>query len=1116
MFRDPQGELTLSPTDLVQFLGCPHATQWEMKHLDVPRSEQNRAAADPLLIQRGQQHEQEYLTRLLNQGRQIAQIAGQDALNATLLHLRDGVKVIYQAELRHGRWLGRPDFLFRVDTPSCLGRHSYEPADTKFVRSAQPEHIIQLSVYAELLAAIQGIRPKHIHVVLDGFRTETFLADDFAAYVRLAQRRLQRFVKGPPLETIPEPCAACPQCDWREHCQKLWENTNHLSLLAGLRSSQRETLRDHGIHTVEDLARCDPDKPLRGMPQRTLRLLQKQAQLHLRRRQNNEPCLERLDPVAGRGLQRLPPPQDGDLFFDMEGDPLYPNGGLEYLFGVGYYETPSAFVYRAFWAHTHDEERRAFAQFMAFLESHFRRYPNAFIYHYNHYEPTALKRLASRYRHGEDHLDQLLRLQKFVDLYRIVRQALLIGDSSYSLKVLEPYYGFERKGIVATAADSIIVYNQYRNDPEANAHLLQQIEEYNRIDCESTAALRHWLLELRPRELSWFEPTAVAEEPNQLKNQQQAELQDLIQSLQARASTADHPCRHMVDLLEFHRREEKPAWWSYFDRREQMDEELIDDLDCLIGLELEGEPKQEKQSLIYTYRYPPQETKIRVGDTVNALSTLSDENDYVGIVVELNEAQCIIRIKRGKKRSPLPRQLSIDSGKPIKTDVLREALRRVAEDSLHSFANYPVAGEILSRSLPKLRGRISGEPILRGMGPVNQEALAAVAALDNSYLFIQGPPGAGKTHISADLIVELMRQGKRIGVSANSHMAINNLLKKVEATAIEKDFEFRGVKKCSDDADALPESQFISNVFKVPEIEPECALIAGTAWLFADEKQEKTIDVLFIDEAGQVSLANVIAMATAAKNIVLVGDQMQLGQPIQGTHPGQAGQSILEFLLEGRATVPPERGIFLGETWRLRPELCEFVSRAFYESRLKPHASTSQRQLRFDHRLDELRTAGIHFHPVHHVGCSQRSEAEAMVVKDYYDKLLGQTFVDHGDERRLTEKDILVVTPYNAQVNLLSSRLPQGARVGTVDKFQGQEAPVVLISMVASSGEDVPRGIEFLLSAQRLNVAVSRAQCLAVVVASPRLLAVPCRTIEQLRLANKFCLLAESGGVTGS
>jgi uncharacterized protein len=382
-----------------------------------------------------------------------------------------------------------------------------------------------------------------------------------------------------------------------------------------------------------------------------------------------------------------------------------------------------------------------------------------------------------------------------------------------------------------------------------------------------------------------------------------------------------------------------------------------------------------------------------------------------------------------------------------------------------------------------------------------------VANLDQSYLFIQGPPGAGKTYTSAHVIVELIRQGKRIGVAANSHKAIHNLLRKVEEMAEQRGIAFDGVKKSSGDENAY-EGRFIHSEDKKENISLEAQLLAGTAWLFADGRFDRHLDYLFIDEAGQVALANVIAMGTAAQNIVLVGDQMQLGQPVQGVHPGDAGLSVLEFLLGGQPTVSPERGIFLNHTYRLHPAICRFISDAFYDRRLAPHPDNVKRRLVFKGPIDGITPEGIHLLPVTHTGCSQRSEEEGKAIKQYYQKLLGQLFEDgKGGRHPITADDILVVSPYNVQVNHLRSVLPEGARVGTVDKFQGQEAPVVLVSMATSSAEDMPRNIEFLFSANRLNVALSRAQCLAIVAASPKLLETPCRSIEQLRLVNKFCQL---------
>jgi uncharacterized protein len=288
-------------------------------------------------------------------------------------------------------------------------------------------------------------------------------------------------------------------------------------------------------------------------------------------------------------------------------------------------------------------------------------------------------------------------------------------------------------------------------------------------------------------------------------------------------------------------------------------------------------------------------------------------------------------------------------------------------------------------------------------------------------------------------------------------------------------------------------------------------LIAGTAWLFADPALEAAVDYLFVDEAGQVSLANLVAMGTAARNILLLGDQMQLGQPIQGVHPGRSGESALDYLLDGQATVPEDRGVFLGTTWRMHEDVCRFISDAVYDGRLLPDAANQRQRLVIDATAHPaLKRTGIRFLPVRHDGCKQRSDAEAAVVKDLVDSLLRQAYIDRQGKRRpMTLENILVVAPYNVQVNLLKTLLPEGARVGTIDKFQGQEAEAVIVSMTTSSGEYLPRNIEFLYDKNRLNVAVSRAKCLAVVVASPELLHIRCNSPEQMELVNTLCWLRE-------
>jgi uncharacterized protein len=463
-----------------------------------------------------------------------------------------------------------------------------------------------------------------------------------------------------------------------------------------------------------------------------------------------------------------------------------------------------------------------------------------------------------------------------------------------------------------------------------------------------------------------------------------------------------------------------------------------------------------------------------------------------------------ISLKRGKNREPLPHRFSLIPKGPLGDKVLRAAIARYIGAVLKGNEDqYSALTGILRRDYPRFQGST-------GIGDYTDDvarAIDAIERLDCSHLLIQGPPGTGKTWTASHAIVHLLARGKRVGVSSHSHKAINNLLQAVETAATDRGLRFRGIKKSS------YEQQFLNGSVIEDTIENSEAaggghdLIAGTAWLFARQELDQQLDYLFIDEAGQVSLANTVAMGVSAKNVILVGDQMQLSQPLTGSHPGRSGLSALEHLLDGAATVPPERGIFLSTTRRMHPDLCRFVSDAFYDGRLMAEAGNGQQCLVLDPNADPaLRPTGLKFISIDHESCSQKSEPEADRVCQLYQSLLAQCWTDReGVLHRIGVDDILVVSPYNMQVNLLRSRLPDGARVGTVDRFQGQEAAVVLISMATSSGDDLPRQIEFLYSRNRLNVAISRARCLAVIVASPRLLETSCSTIEQMWLVNALC-----------
>ncbi len=386
--------------------------------------------------------------------------------------------------------------------------------------------------------------------------------------------------------------------------------------------------------------------------------------------------------------------------------------------------------------------------------------------------------------------------------------------------------------------------------------------------------------------------------------------------------------------------------------------------------------------------------------------------------------------------------------------------------------------------------------------------MMSLLASEPSVLPVQGPPGSGKTFTGARMIVELISQGYRVGVAAVSHKVISNLLSEVCKVARQNNVPVHVLQKPdATDGCVDPLIKLVDNNQAVRDALDTGAtnVVAGTTWLWARTEMASSVDVLFIDEAGQMSFADVLAASQAAKSLVLLGDPQQLDQPQQGIHPPGADGSAFDHLLRGHATIGPGQGLFLAETHRLHPDICEFTSEVFYEGRLKPRPENQRQRINTD---GPLNGTGLRLVPVAHTGNQSESNEEVTKISSLISDLLPKNTTwtnKKGQTQKLTLIDILVVAPYNAQVAALRKQLPDGARVGTVDKFQGQEAPIVFYSMTTSSPEDAPRGMEFLYSLNRLNVAISRARCVAVVVASPALFQVECRTPRQIELANALC-----------
>ena len=1154
--RHANGQLSFSATDLSRHLACSHLTSLRRAiafgeiepppPYDDPRAE--------VLRQRGIEHEQHLLDRFATDGRTVETIIPAEtpfphrdpaaATARTEEAMRRGADVIYQGRLEDDdgrRWSGYPDFLLRVGRPSALGGWSYEVLDTKLARSAKGEALLQLLLYSDLLAQVQGIEPERMHLALgggDGENQASFRVVEYAAYYRAVRRRFEAHAAVPP-ETYPEPVDHCGVCEWKQSCAVRRRDDDHLSLVAGITRGQRSRLVEQGVTTMAELGalRLSVVPRLDGIGDGVLIRIREQARVQDQARRERRRIHELITPVEpDKGLAALPEPADGDVFFDLEGDAFAADGGLEYLFGVADRDGG----YDASWALDQASEMCAFERFIDGVMARWEQYPGFHIYHYGAYETTVVKRLMSRYATREEEIDRLLRGRVFVDLHRVVRQGLRASVESYSIKKLEPFYGFAREVDLRVATRALIqveVRLESGDGAVVPDALARVIEGYNRDDCLSTLRLAEWLERCR-RDLETSTgqpvPRPMLRDKELDREQEPGEVAALFEALTAGLPVDDADLdddqraqRLLAHLLEFHRREDKSMWWEFFHRCGFTEVEHVEDRATLGGLTYAGEVEQVKKSVVHRYRFPEQPHKIEVEDAPKNPDT-AESNDlkrgFCGTVVALDETAGTIDLKRGRG-SPVPHPKALVPLKNVQNKVLRESLARLAEAVVSSgFASDSSRRAVfdLLRRVPPRVGATVPLPKASSFAPHEdlvadgEEALCAVRRiaprLDRSVLPVQGPPGSGKTYTGARMILKLLADGKRVGVIANSHKVISNLLVAVCEATDDQPGDVRGIQKAKA-GDGCPDERIVQTASNEEVAEAlasgEANLAAGTAWLWAREEMADKVDVLVIDEAGQMSLANTLAVCQAAGSLVLLGDPRQLDQPIQGVHPPDADVSALGHLLGESATVDPSRGVFLDHTWRMHPDVCEFTTEQFYEGRLRARPELGRQTVVGP---GPLTGQGLRFIPVEHAGNTNASAEEAELVAALIRELLGTgaAWVDkQGVRKPLTLEDILVVAPYNAHVAALRARLPDGARVGTVDKFQGQEAPIVVYSMATSTAGEAPRGMEFLYSLHRLNVATSRARCVAAIVANPVLLTPDCRTPEQMRLANPFCRFLE-------
>jgi predicted RecB family nuclease len=1170
------GSIRLTASDLSNHLACRHLTTLDLEVLRRQREPATWAAPDLKVIQElGQRFERDYLEHLRGLDApggerklevvDLSEIRDEARLLAETRALMErGADAIAQGALSYEQWFGKPDVLRRVETPSGKWPWSYEVVDTKLARETKATTILQLSLYSELLAHAQGSAPQFLWVVTPGndFAGEKYRVEEYAAYYRYVKRRLLDAVSAEAREslvsenavnrkafsaasgstqyalsfeastrstlgTYPEPVEHCNVCQWFRECDGQRRADDHLSLVAGIRRQQRDQFEAWNAETMAKLAALPI--PLQERPRHGSKAgyekVREQARVQVEGRTQNTLKYEPLPVVNGTGFCRLPEPSPGDMFVDLEGDPFantpHSSGGQEYLFGFVAADKQGILKYEKRWTLTRAGEKAGFQWLIDEVMRRWKDFPAMHVYHFGGYEPGAFKRLMGRYATREEEVDSMLRAGLFVDLHSVLKQAVRAGVEEYSLKVLEALYGFARK-IPKEESRAAMRFIEHRLELGWDGEALPEkyrdaMEVYNSEDCFSTAEMRDWLEKERTKRLQTGaqvpRPPVGDGSPPEEVDERQKRVAALVEQLKAglrEENRAQWTCKEqgrwlLANLLDWHRREDKAVWWEYYRLRDMKDEDLMEERSALAGLRHEGHLGMQKKSPVERYSFPKQETEIRRGDK------LCHGEITVGTVESIDIGERTIEIKRSLKTANLhPTSVFID-GRGPKWELLASAIYELGQKATENRPAGSAAWDLLTKRSPRLR---DGEVLC----PIGAETTVETArrigsALSSSVFAIQGPPGAGKTFTAARMISRLVREGKRLGITAHSHKAIGKLLQEVQVAADEDGIAIHCVRKISDEAqdDEIRNVEVTDdNAVPLDRLQSGRAQVgAGTAWMWARPEYADTLHALFIDEAGQMALADVVAAARAARNLVLVGDPQQLQRPLKGSHPDGAEKSALEHLIGERKTILPEMGMLLPETRRMHARVCQFTSELFYEGKLKSHSVTAP--YRLEGHL-QIRNPGLYFVPVEHDG-NQNSCAEEVAVVDRVVKSLLQPqiqwFYGVGNYRTLRrEEDILIVAPYNAQVSDLAERLP-GMKIGTVDKFQGQEAPVVIYSMTTSSPEEAPRGMEFLYSLNRLNVATSRAMTAVILVGSPKLFEPECRTPRQMQLANALCAYRE-------
>ena len=1156
----------ITPSQLALFSRSPViGAWWEEMHATNPERAPRPAtkALDQLLFDAGLEHEKVLIRRLNDQGKTVAELRGKQDdcdYDATEAAMRSGADYIWQASLRNNEMRGSADLLERIEQPSNLGGWSYIPIECKLSSHPKPIYLVQACAYCELLTPILGERPEQFKLYLGGAQFKPYRSSEFWSWYEQLRQRYRDFRAGFDPNREPED-APGDHGLWEPFIQERLESKRDLILVAGMRQSQRSRLRAAGINTIDALSSCSDDQWVEGFDPALFARLRDQAQIQVATQsRNDDRPAHQVRPLEqqAKGLAMLPAPDTGDIWFDMEGFPDPVSGEkLEYLFGACYRDEQGALQFADWWAHNPVEEKQAFDDFVRWVQHRRERYPDLHVYHYASYEKTALGTLASRHQVHVPLIDQWLREELLVDLYPIVRNGVLVGAPSYSIKKVERLYGPPRAEEVENAADSVVQYAEWKKS--ADPKILKDLRDYNEKDCQVTEGLHRFLLELPETQQLPFRSNKWGVGAKEETDEQKALAYEKDLEVAARELRDELPTslkdpdgigprgyswriqKLISQLIDFHEREGKVEWWEFFNRLQMTPEERDDDSEVIAGARLQSVDPV-KRSMGYRYRFdaeqplklsakegrPPRFAVVPLlssGERLVPLPhLLTADGKAWGVNGQLDEnaadqvtltvTQDALSKAAGLSGAGLPEQADLVPFPKAIYRLMLEHLVRLAQGWV--FERQPLPPALLHllerRSLPEL---VPLNAAIRQEPNRTAEALAGfLTQADGIGLSLQGPPGTGKTTVTGQLIAELVAKGQRVAVSSNTNEAINNLLLKVQSCLDDNHSSALVVKVASTssekaDVKALAGSRV--QALQDKHLPENPAVLGGTIFTLVKERYDDApFDLLVIDEAGQVSLSNLLYLSRVARNILLVGDQQQLSQPNRAAHPDDSGLSCLDYAMANEPVVPKDRGVFLATSWRMPPSLTQVVSDLFYAGELQAADVNTANRVQWPGQAQ-----GLVFEPVEHSGNSTACEEEVEAIAALVEQLHGQPYqrarrvngemvVENGV---LGQKQILITAPYNLQVNRLQKRIGHLARIGTVDKFQGQEAPVAIHSLTASDGDSAPRGLDFLLDPNRLNVAISRAQCLSIVVGSPALATGISNSIQNVQRLSRLCSL---------